>query len=46
MDEEDWDEFDDEEFIEDPSERIIRRLRRNDEISDGEEGFWMGFNES
>jgi len=43
MNEEEWDEFGDEEFIEDPSERVIRRLRRNHEISDEEEGFWLGF---
>ena len=43
MDEESWDEFGDEEFIEDSSERVIRRLRRDGEISDEEEGFWLGF---
>jgi hypothetical protein len=41
-----WDEFEDEEFIEDASEKVIRRLRRNDEISDEEEGFWLGFNQT
>jgi len=47
MEDEYWDEgFEEEEFIEDPSERVIRRLRRNDAISDEEEGFLLGFTKS
>jgi hypothetical protein len=40
---EDWDDYEDEEFVEDASEKVIKRLRKNDEITDEEEGFWLGF---
>lgn len=44
MEEDNWNEIDDEELIEDPSERVIRRLRKDHKITDEEEDFWLGFN--
>lgn len=43
-DDEEWDEdFEEEDTADDPTEKLIRRLRNNHELSDEEEGFWLGF---
>jgi hypothetical protein len=43
MGDEYWEEFEDDEHLEEATKRIIMRLRKHEQISDAEEVFWLGF---